>query len=282
MDYKTLYSKYMKVLQENKQLKKQIAVLKNIKEYRALDADYNLAIISNKHQSTIDVNFSDKINQVNDQSTPKEKIALFKEMFVGRKDVYAKRWNSKKGTSGYSPVCLNEWVSGLCNKPIARCSSCNNSNYDEFNEEAIDRHLRGFEVYGIYPLLINEMCRFLAIDFDKHEWKDDIEIIRKVCKKFNIPVAVERSRSGNGAHVWIFFQDEISAAFARKLGTAIITYGMSKRHEIKFQSYDRLFPNQDTMPKGGFGNLIALPLQKEARKYGNSEFVDENFELYVD
>lgn len=127
-----------------------------------------------------------------------------------------------------------------------------------------------------------EICRFVAIDFDKYEWKDDIKIIRKVCNEFNIPVAIERSRSGNGAYARIFFQDAISASLARKLGTAIITYDMSKRHGIKFKSYDRLFPNQDTMPKGGFGNLIALPLQKKAKKHGNSEFVDENFQSYPD
>ncbi|MCT4563326.1 MAG: hypothetical protein N4A68_03220 [Maledivibacter sp.] len=127
-----------------------------------------------------------------------------------------------------------------------------------------------------------EICRFVAIDFDKYEWKDDIKIIRKVCNEFNIPVAIERSRSGNGAYARIFFQDAISASLTRKLGTAIITYGMSKRHGIKFKSYDRLSPNQDTMPKGGFGNLIALPLQKKAKKHGNIEFVDENFQSYPD
>ncbi|MEW9125059.1 MAG: hypothetical protein AB2421_20275 [Thermotaleaceae bacterium] len=152
------------------------------------------------------------------------------------------------------------------------------------NEKVINMHLRGMDhkgnafVAGIYPLCIDETCGFLAIDFDKGEWQKEIKVLREVCVELGIPLAIERSRSGNGAHAWFFFEESISATQARKFGSALITHCMTKRHEIPFKSYDRLFPNQDIMPKGGFGNLIALPLQKAARNENNSIFIDENFE----
>ena len=135
---------------------------------------------------------------------------------------------------------------------------------------------------GIYPMLPDETTNFLVIDFDDGDWKADIAAVRKVCTEHNIPCAVERSRSGEGGHLWIFFEDPISAAKARKLGSGILTQAMQERHEIKFTSYDRMLPNQDTMPVGGFGNLIALPLQKQAVLRGNSVFVDEYFMPYSD
>ena len=206
-------------------------------------------------------------------------------LFKGRDDVYAKRWeNQKKGTSGYSPFCLNEWKPGLCAKPKATCTDCTHKEYAVLDEKVIDDHLRGRDnfVAGIYPLCLDETCYFLAIDFDDGEWQKDISVLREVCSEFNIPIAVERSRSGKGAHAWFFFENPISAALARKFGSALLTYSMSKRHEITFKSYDRFFPNQDIMPKGGLGNLIALPLQKAARNNNNSVFIDDNFEPFND
>ena len=128
----------------------------------------------------------------------------------------------------------------------------------------------------------DETCHFLAIDFDKEGWEKDVDVIREICSELHIPVAIERSQSGNGCHVWFFFEQNLPAVLARKFGTSLLTYGMSRRYMISFKSYDRLFPNQDTMPKGGFGNLIALPLQKAARENGNSVFIDENFIPYAD
>jgi superfamily II DNA or RNA helicase len=212
-----------------------------------------------------------------------EKIRLFMSLFRGRDDVYARRWeNRKKETSGYSPSCLNEWKPGLCVKSKGRCTNCTHKAYVALTEKVVDDHLRGKIVAGIYPMLLDETCWFLAIDFDNGEWKKDISVLREVCTEFDIPVAIERSRSGNGGHAWLFFKEPLSASLARKFGTSLLTCTMQTRHEITFKSYDRFFPNQDTMPKGGLGNLIALPLQKEARKAKNSEFVDRNFEPYPD
>ena len=224
----------------------------------------------------------------NKYSSPEEKIELFMSLFRGRTDVYAKRCYSKKHKSSYYiPACKNEWISGLCDKTRTKCKDCTKRELLPLTKDVIDSHLRnkdenGAGIVGIYPLLPNETCLFLAIDFDGEKWKADITTFRFVCKKSSIPVVIERSRSGNGAHAWIFFEESISAASARKLGNALLTKAMTIRHEFRFTSYDRMFPNQDFMPKGGFGNLIAMPLQGGARKNGNSEFIDENFQSYPD
>jgi len=211
------------------------------------------------------------------------KIRLFMSLFEGRDDVYAKRWENKnKATSGYSPVCLNQWQASVCGKPKIPCAKCENKLYAALDENVIENHLRGNTIVGIYPMLPDETCHFLAIDFDEEDWQKDITVVRKVCTEFNIPFAVERSRSGRGGHVWFFFENRLPAALARKFGSALLTYSMARRHEIHFKSYDRMFPSQDTLPKGGLGNLIALPLQKAARKNENSEFIDEHFKPYRD
>ena len=135
---------------------------------------------------------------------------------------------------------------------------------------------------GVYPLLPDGTCWFLAIDFDKAHWQRDVGAFRETCIEHRVPVAIERSRSGNGAHAWIFFVEAVPAAMARKLGMSLITATMERCPDIGFKSYDRLFPSQDTLPAGGFGNLIALPLQAIARKNGNTVFVDESFRPYID
>jgi superfamily II DNA or RNA helicase len=221
-------------------------------------------------------------------ASPEEKIALFMSLFRGRTDVYAKRCYSKKHGNGYyTPVCKNEWIKGVCYKTRTKCKDCDRRELLPLTKDVIDNHLRnknenGVGIVGIYPLLPDDTCLFLAIDFDEENWKKDVFVFRSLCNELNIPIYIERSRSGNGAHAWLFFEEPVSAASVRKLGNALLTKAMSVRHEIRFTSYDRMFPNQDFMPKGGFGNLIALPLQGGARKAGNSEFVDENFLSYPD
>ncbi|MHB9099519.1 MAG: TOTE conflict system archaeo-eukaryotic primase domain-containing protein, partial [Syntrophales bacterium] len=213
---------------------------------------------------------------------PAEKIQLFMSLFKGREDVYAKRWQNREGRAGYAPVCRNEWKTGLCRKPTVKCFDCRHQSYDALDEKVIEAHLRGSIVAGLYPLRRDDFCHLLAVDFDEQGWQWDCATLREVCDTFGIPVALERSRSGNGAHAWFFFMDPIPASLARKFGSSLLTCAMSRRHEVSFKSYDRFFPNQDTLPKGGFGNLIALPLQKTSRDQGNSVFMDENFHPHED
>lgn len=276
--YNLLLNENSRLSEENQRLKAQLGITGS--EHTEKNIAKNIlecAVYYNKSQD--DASFFN----VKNTSDSISKIKLFMSLFKGRNDVYATRWdNKKKATSGYSPVCLNQWQAGLCGKPKISCANCTNKSYAALDEHVIEDHLRGSTVVGIYPMLPDETCHFLAMDFDEADWQKDISILREVCTEFNIPVAVERSQSGNGGHVWFFFNNQVSAALARKFGTALLTFSMSKRHEIRFKSYDRLFPNQDTMPKGGFGNLIALPFQKSARKSNNSEFVNEKFESYPD
>ena len=223
-----------------------------------------------------------KISEPQSVYSGDEKIQIFRNLFRGREEVYAVRWIGKTGRSGYSPACANEWNKEFCVKPKLRCSECSNKKYLPLTDTVLYNHLSGKQTIGIYPLLPDETCYFLAVDFDKTTWKNDVEMFMTVCKEMDIPAVMERSRSGNGAHVWIFFEDKIPATIARKLGTIILTKALEKRYQIGFDSYDRFFPSQDTLPKGGFGNLIALPLQHTPREKGNSVFIDSNFEPYQD
>ncbi len=177
-----------------------------------------------------EVSTENNANAVTHYSQNHEKIDLFMSLFKGRTDVYAKKWQSKKGSSGYSPVCLNEWIPGICNKPKMRCFACGNQSYGTLNKSVVEKHLRGDYVIGVYPMNLDETCYFLAIDFDKEGWKQDIAIIRDICLKFKIPVAIERSQSGNGCHAWFFFEQKVRAAFARKFGTSLLTHSMDERH----------------------------------------------------
>ena len=208
-----------------------------------------------------------------------EKVKIFMEVFKGRTDIYAKRWESNKtGKTGYSPVCKNEFSTYKCDKSRVKCNECPNRILEPLTTEIILKHLQGKITIGIYPLLPGDLCNFLAIDFDKKTYEKDVIEFWNICDELNIPVYVERSRSGNGAHVWIFFEESIPARIARKMGNILLTKTM-ERASLDLDSYDRIFPNQDTMPKGGFGNLIALPFQGESSKKGNTFFVNKYFEV---
>jgi len=212
-----------------------------------------------------------------------EKVALFRRLFRGRTDVYPIRWEGKTSAkSGYSPACANEWRAGVCEKPRIKCGDCGSRLLIPLSDAVLYDHLAGRHTVGVYPLLEDDTCHFLAIDFDEAEWKEDARAFVQSCTELGVPAALEISRSGEGAHVWVFFAGRVPARDARRLGTAIISHTCSRTRQLKLTSYDRLFPNQDTMPKGGFGNLVALPLQKIPRENGCSVFVDVELRPFDD
>ncbi len=187
-----LRKKLRSLQQENEQLKKENTILR---ERLGVNdpPNKNQTTEKNQHASTF-----------NKYRPSEEKVALYLSLFKGREEVFAKRWENKKGRTGYSPVCHNEWKPGICKKPQIKCSVCTRQHFQPLDEQAIEAHLRGDLTAGIYPLLSDNSCYFLAIDFDKKNWQQDIQALMEVCKSLNIPFATERSRSGNGAHLLTF------------------------------------------------------------------------------
>lgn len=227
---------------------------------------------------------------VTSASPARDKLELFRSLFTGRKDVYAHGYRRKDGGIGYTPACANEWKSGICPKAAhqrVKCAECGNRIFPELSDAAIIAHFKGNDdrfrdVLGQYVLDRNCNTKALVIDFDKAYWKEATNVVRLVAKRRNINAAVERSRSGNGAHIWFFFLEPISAKAAREFGSCLITEAAALNKTITFEAFDRMLPAQDTIPDGGFGNLIALPFQGKAQREGNSVFVDEQFEPFPD
>lgn len=227
---------------------------------------------------------------VTSASPARDKLELFRSLFTGRKDVYAHGYRRKDGGIGYTPACANEWEPGICPKAAhqrVKCVECSNRVFPELSDAAIIAHFKGNDdrfrdVLGQYVLDRNCNTKVLVIDFDKADWKEATNAVRLVAIRRGINAAVERSRSGNGAHIWFFFLESISAKAARKFGSCLITEAAAHNKTITFEAFDRMLPAQATIPDGGFGNLIALPFQGKAQREGNSVFVDEQFKPFPD
>jgi len=275
METKDLYNKIKLLAEENRRLKAEIIDLKA--QLSEEDKKREIYPVQTRIGFIPDDGTNAKI--ITMSSSKEEKIKLYLSLFRGREDVCAKRWKNKPG---YSPYCFNDFKEGICNKPRVKCSECKNSSFAPLDEERIQGHLLGKYVLGIYPMLKSDTCYFLVMDFDEATWKIDVQAVLSICRRNQIPAYLERSRSGNGGHIWFFFQDEVKASIARRFGMSILSMAMKECGSINFTSYDRLFPSQDFLQKEGFGNLIALPLQKAAREEGNSVFVDENFQVIRD
>lgn len=284
MNPENLSEKYYQLLKENRLLKAHILTLESALKQAEVSLEEGTSCgyhhSNSTNSSTVTIGDPSpepeekSIPTLNKYSFPQEKIRLYMSLFKGRDDVYAHKYFYKKeGKMVYGPMKSKPWE----RKP-------GDGEYAPFDERVVDQHLRGFEgmIAGVFPICLDDSCHFLAIDLDKGEWQRDAEVLREVCRQLAIPVSIERSQSGNGAHVWFFFEQPVLAKSAREFGSALLTAAMNRRHELTISSFDRLFPNQDILPTGGFGNLIALPLQKIARQHGNSEFVDESFRSYED
>lgn len=227
---------------------------------------------------------------VTSASPARDKLELFRSLFTGRKDVYAHGYRRKDGGIGYTPACANEWEPGICPKAAhqrVKCVECSNRVFPELSDAAIIAHFKGNDdrfrdVLGQYVLDRNCNTKVLVIDFDKADWKEATNAVRLVAIRRGINAAVERSRSGNGAHIWFFLLEPISAKAAREFGSCLITEAAAHNKTITFEAFDRMLPAQATIPDGGFGNLIALPLQGKAQREGNSVFVDEQFKPFPD
>lgn len=230
---------------------------------------------------------SDEMVASQSSSDAKEFVRYFRALFYGRQDVFALRWeNEKTGASGYTPKCVNEWRRGICTKGQCKnaCRNCPHQEYQPLTDNMIEQHFKTFGkhavVLGIYPMLEDETCYFLAIDFDEGNWKDAMKAVQEIGREVGIETYMERSRSGNGGHLWLFFSEAIKASLARAMGTKLLEVAVSRYDILDFTSFDRMFPNQDRMPSGGLGNLIALPLQRMAVEHQNGVFVDEQFITY--
>lgn len=262
---------YRRLKEENARLRKLIA-----ESGIVLPARPAKGVASNEEPAKADQGF-------HEGSTKEAKVKLFRSLFRGRQDAFAVRTRFKSGEWGYVPASIRDW------KAVLSAEASLRKKVDQktrkllpLTDEVVREHLEGKQTVGVYPLLLDETCWFLAVDFDKKSWQDDATAFLEACQDLGVSAALERSRSGNGGHVWIFFQTVLPASIARRLGSLILTRAMDRRHQLGMDSYDRFFPNQDTMPKGGFGNLIALPLQWTPRQQGNSVFLDSSFQPYLD
>lgn len=227
---------------------------------------------------------------VTSRSSASEKLALFHSLFRGRIDVFAHGYRRRDGGIGYAPSCANEFRSGVCPRSMGKrvsCGECAHRSFRCLDDRALLAHFNGKserfkDVVGIYPLMPDDSTFLLVADFDGEGWRESVIAYCGVGREFGVDVAIERSRSGNGAHAWLFFEEPIPAKVARELGTLLLARAMRRTTSIDFTSYDRLFPSQDVLPAGGFGNLIALPFQGRALPSGNSVFVDDDFQAHPD
>ncbi len=285
IDYKHLYFEYV---EKTKRLESDNRLLSSRLDYLVdkysvdiadLDKEIKAKLLNNKYNN-IDANTT----LVTKSSPLIDKVNLYLTIFQGREDVCAVRWkNLNTGKSGYSPFCKNEWKYGVCKKGKGvKCFECSNQNFYKLDADTLKMHFLGEKVLGIYPINKNGLCKFIAIDLDGNIWKDEAKVILNTFNYYNISAYLERSRSGNGGHIWIFFDDWIEASKARAFVFIMLDKAMESSSIITFKSYDRLLPNQDIVSKNGFGNLLALPLQRDAAISGNTLFIDDNYLPFQD
>ena len=227
---------------------------------------------------------------VTSKSSAKDKLSLFRSLFVGRGDMYAHGYRKRSGGIGYTPACANEWVAGICPKranPHARCAGCPQRSFIPLSNQALVKHFNGDrrdlkDVVGLYVVQADCTVSLLVADFDGAGWQRESLAYVHAGRSVGVDVALERSRSGDGAHAWVFFDEPLPSSLARDFGSLLITRAMDNGLIRHFDAYDRFYPAQDTIAKGGFGSLIALPFQGQAQRLSNSVFVDDQLKAHPD
>lgn len=312
MDHPDEKSRFLILHSKIRALEEEVAYLQGLLEQAGISYDFKSqslnTVLSSEQVPKAQLDPPDQALQEMDQGSRIKKVTItpdhanaFYSFFKGRQDVYGLRSgkpNKKTGKYGYYTQCANFWKEGVCPKRKGlklSCSECKNQAYKPLLGKVLFAHLLGLkddcsDVVGLYPMFLDETCYFLVFDFDDHEelgekgslLKNEVNALREICLNNGVDALVERSRSGNGAHVWVFFSDAIPAATARAFGSALLTKGSDSVSLKNFRYYDRMIPAQDHLSEGGLGNLIALPLQGKALERGNSAFVDENWDAYPD
>lgn len=252
---------------------RQVRVLDSYSYYERAEKYFVCEYLLEKKQFLISqVDFQRLFSRQQSQLSTSEKLELYFSVFAGRRDVYAKGYYNKEGKLAYIPSYYYGWK----NLPAEKRTCA------PLTDEVLKAHLQGKATHGIYPLYPDDTCSFLVLDFDKKDWREAVVAIRQVCKQQGLQAHVEISRSGQGAHIWFFFEERVSGHDARVFGRKILELGMQESKTVDFASFDRMFPNQDILSKGFFGNLISLPLQGQSYMEGRTVFVDENFQPFPD
>ena len=218
---------YQRLREENTRLRRLLAV-------------HGIPIPQSPSDDTLPIQTPEPAAVESKEDRARKRIELFRSLFRGREDVYARRWDNPDGRSGYSPAALKDWKAINSSRPEDRKKVDQHTRkFFPLTNLVIENHLLGKETIGVYPLLTDETCWFLAVDFDKKTWADDSRAFLDTCREWSVPAVLERSRSGNGGHVWILFEDALPANTARKLGCAILTRTMEHRHQLGLDSYRR-------------------------------------------
>lgn len=262
-----------------------IQIVEKLQSYNSDQVYYKIQLENKELRILSEVEFNALVKTDRENYSKEEKLSLFNSYFRGRPDVYAIKYYSKNGKTGYTPHGDFKWIEVIDNKNPNRTKWKKEMiSFYPYTKEAIKNHIIGshndFKYgMGIYPMLTDDTCYLLVMDFDNDNSDQESKVITQVADEYDIPFLIERSQSGRGIHIWFFFEEPISAKSARKMGSSLIQTTMMKSEYIKLENFDRMIPMQDTLNHNGFGNLIALPLRWQKVQEGRTVFLEDDFSV---